>query len=100
MKEFIINYKTNIIYVIIIAYVIMSLLTFIFYAVDKKRAIANKWRIKESILLAMPWLFGSLGGLFGMYIIRHKTKHWYFVLNIILSFILTHALIIYILILK
>lgn len=100
MKEFIINNRTNILYALLIIYAFMSLVTFAFYHIDKKRAIANKWRIKESVLLTLPWLFGSLGGLFGMYLLRHKTKHWYFVINIILSFIITHALIIFVLVLK
>lgn len=25
-------------------------------------------------------LFGGLGGCLGMYLLRHKTKHWYFAL--------------------
>ena len=59
----------------------MSFITLILYIVDKNRAINNKWRIKESVLLLMPWLFGSLGGVLGLYIIRHKTKHMYFKVN-------------------
>ena len=44
-------------------------------------AINGKYRISEAKLLALPWLFGSLGGILGMYLFRHKTKKIYFILN-------------------
>lgn len=68
--------------------VIMSLITFILYGVDKRKAQKNKWRIKEATLLLLSFLFGSIGGLIGMYGLRHKTKHWYFVFVNYLSFII------------
>lgn len=58
---------------------LMSLITFLLYSVDKKRSIKNQWRIKESTLLLCSFLFGSLGGVIAMNVLRHKTKHWYFV---------------------
>jgi uncharacterized membrane protein YsdA (DUF1294 family) len=57
---------------------IMSVITFALYGIDKHRAIKKKWRIKESTLLMASFLLGALGGLLGMNIYRHKTKHWYF----------------------
>ena len=63
----------------LIVYVFMSFVTFIFYGVDKRKARKNKWRIKEATLLGLSLLLGSLGGLCGLYVLRHKTKHWYFV---------------------
>lgn len=71
----------NIYYVYIYAAVLilMGLVTFILYAWDKKKAIDGKWRTKEKTLLLSSFLFGSIGGLFGMYVKRHKTDKWYFV---------------------
>ena len=71
---------------------IMSLFTFVIYGIDKFKAKRNKWRIKESVLLLSSFLGGSIGGLLGMYVLRHKTKHWYFVVVNILSFIIHIAL--------
>lgn len=65
----------------------MALLTWMFYYVDKKKATKNKWRIKENKLLVFPWLLGAIGGILGIYVTRHKTKHWYFKANNILAFI-------------
>jgi len=68
--------------------ILMSFITFVLYSVDKKRAIKNKWRIKEATLLLSSFLFGSIGGLFGMYSLRHKTQHWYFVVVNFLSLVI------------
>ncbi|MBQ8961784.1 MAG: DUF1294 domain-containing protein [Ruminococcus sp.] len=57
---------------------VMSLVTLILYMADKSKAKKNKWRIRESTLLGLGFLGGALGGLAGMELFRHKTKHWYF----------------------
>lgn len=57
---------------------VMNVLAFTLMALDKKRAKAGKWRIKEATLFLVTALFGGLGGTLGMYVFRHKTKHWYF----------------------
>lgn len=74
------------IYLILIG--VMSVISFILYKADKKKAIKGQRRIPEKTLLLSSFLFGSIGGLCGMYIIRHKTKHWYFVVINILSLII------------
>ena len=71
---------------------VMSLFTFLIYGIDKLKAKRNKWRIKESVLLLSSFLGGSIGGILGMYVLRHKTKHWYFVVVNILPFIIHIAL--------
>ena len=65
------------IYLLIV--IIMSVITFLLYMIDKNRATKNKWRIKEATLLLSSFLCGAIGGICGMYLFRHKTKHWYFV---------------------
>lgn len=50
--------------------------------VDKHRARKNKWRIRESTLLLVAALGGSVGSLIGMYAVRHKTRHPKFALGI------------------
>lgn len=61
------------------AWFLLSLFTFFLYGNDKKRSLKNKYRIQEKTLLRASFLLGSLGGLLGLYALRHKTKHWYFV---------------------
>lgn len=56
----------------------VNLIAFILMGVDKRRAKKDRWRISEGTLFLFPVLGGSLGGILGMKLFRHKTKHWYF----------------------
>jgi len=55
---------------------------------DKQKAKKGLWRIPEKTLFLISILGGSLGGILGMYIFRHKTKHWKFVIGMPLILIL------------
>lgn len=52
----------------------INLISFIAYGIDKRKAIKNKWRIKEATLLGLSFIGGSIGALMGMIIFHHKTK--------------------------
>ncbi len=67
--------------IIWLAIIVMNVLAFALMGIDKHRAKAGKWRIKEATLFLVTGLFGGLGGTLGMYAFRHKTKHWYFKLG-------------------
>jgi uncharacterized membrane protein YsdA (DUF1294 family) len=56
----------------------VSLVTFILYATDKRKAQKGDWRIPEKTLLLFSFFGGALGGLLAMTTVRHKTKKWYF----------------------
>jgi uncharacterized membrane protein YsdA (DUF1294 family) len=69
---------------LLIAYAVVSLLTFFAYWSDKRRAKKNRWRKSESSLLCLGFLGGAVGALLGMVVFRHKTRKWYFwVVNLI-----------------
>ncbi len=68
----------------------VNILTFSLYAVDKRRARLHMWRIRESTLLILAALGGSLGALLGMHLLHHKTKHPKFYLLVPTLFLL-HA---------
>ncbi|MCQ2411954.1 MAG: DUF1294 domain-containing protein [Sphaerochaetaceae bacterium] len=65
---------------------IMNINAFCWMAHDKKQAQKDKGhchpetRVPEKKLFLMTGLFGGIGGCLGMYLKRHKTKHWYFAL--------------------
>ena len=88
MLDFINNNKELLRNIYIICFIIMSLITLFLYKIDKKKAIKQKYRISEKTLLILPWFLGSLGGILGVFLIRHKSKHLSFKLNNILAFIL------------
>lgn len=48
---------------------------------DKTKARNSTWRIPEKSLFLVSAIGGSIGTWAGMYIFRHKTKHWYFVIG-------------------
>ena len=63
---------------IILLLIAVNLVSFALYGLDKLKATKGLWRIKESTLLLVAALGGSLGALLGMEVFRHKTKHWQF----------------------
>lgn len=56
-----------------VAEMVINLLSFFYYGIDKRKAIKNRWRISEKTLLIIS-LIGPLGALLGMYVFRHKTQ--------------------------
>jgi len=60
----------------------ISLLAIILTTHDKRAAQQHKWRVRESTLLLIATLGGSMAMLFTMHIIRHKTKHKKFMVGL------------------
>ena len=76
---------------------VINLIAFGVFAVDKKRAVHNgeiekakrrrkpeparamKRRIPERTLFVTAAVGGSIGAMAGMWLLRHKTRHWYYV---------------------
>ena len=54
---------------------IVSLILCIYMYLDKERAKKKEWRISEKTLLTLGFFGGAIGGVLGMYLFRHKTKH-------------------------
>ncbi len=68
---------------LLIAYLLLiNALGFGLMLLDKWKAKKNRWRIRESTLMLVAALGGSVGSLLGMYTVRHKTKHLKFTLGI------------------
>lgn len=71
----------NIDYRIGLYLILINVITFILFTLDKKRARSRQWRIPESTLLFVSLLGGAVGGLIGMQIFKHKTKKMKFVIG-------------------
>lgn len=67
---------------------VMSVLAFVCYGVDKKRAVKHAWRIRESTLLMLAFAGGAPGAYLGMKVFHHKTKHLKFRILVPLALIL------------
>jgi len=53
---------------------IINLVTFFVYGLDKAKAEGQSWRVKETKLLLLALIGGTVGAMAGMKIFRHKTK--------------------------
>lgn len=68
--------------ILLIAYLLlMNLLLFSFMGSDKRRARRRERRIPEKTLFTLAALGGAAGGIIGMLVFRHKTKHISFILG-------------------
>ena len=55
--------------------IVINILTFAVYGIDKWKARQGSWRISEATLLMLAVIGGTIGALFGMQVWRHKTMH-------------------------
>ena len=61
---------------------LINALGLILMRIDKKKAQLGRWRIRESTLITVAVLGGSVGTMLGMNLFRHKTKHLKFTMGI------------------
>ncbi len=67
---------------LLIYFILINIIGFLSMYIDKKKAIKKRHRIKESTLLLVALIGGSIGSFVGMYAFRHKTKHKKFTIGI------------------
>ncbi len=80
---------------IFICWILLNIVTFIFYGIDKWKAKHAKWRISEATLLILAAIGGSIGAILGMYTFRHKTQHLKFKYGVPAIILLQGALLVY-----
>lgn len=61
---------------------LINIVTFAVYGLDKHKAKKDLWRIPESTLLLLAAIGGSIGAMTGMSYFRHKTKHMKFTIGV------------------
>lgn len=74
---------------------LINLVTFVAYGIDKYKAKHDKWRIPEATLLWLAALGGSLGAWAGMQVWHHKTLHRKFRFGVPAIILLQIALAVY-----
>jgi len=78
---------------------IVSLITFIAFAVDKaKSKKESNSRIPETVLLSLIDFGGAAGGILGMYTLRHKTvfkTKFHFIISVWLALFVQAAIAVY-----
>lgn len=66
---------------------IVNIVTWILYGVDKRKAIKGAWRIPEKTLILSAVIGGSVGALAGMMMFRHKTRKAKFMVGVPVIFV-------------
>ena len=64
------------------ALIIINIITFFVYGLDKLKAVNHWWRIPEWVLLGLAAAGGSAGACLGMIVFRHKTLRPLFCLGV------------------
>ena len=67
---------------------VINVITFAAFGLDKRKAKKRKFRIRESVLLGLALIGGSLGALAGMFLFHHKTRKPAFRIGIPVLFLL------------
>lgn len=87
--------SNNINILLVLYLLVMNITGIAVMAIDKSKARHHAWRIPEKTLFLVSLLGGSLGTWAGMYIFRHKTRHWYFVAGMPAIFFIQIAALVY-----
>ena len=66
----------------IIYLIIINIISFLLFGIDKKRSIKKEYRISEYTLISISFLGGAIGSILGMIIFHHKTKKSKFIILI------------------
>lgn len=67
---------------LVLYFIIINVIAFIMYGVDKSKAKKHRYRISEKTLIGIAGIGGSIGSWIGMRVFRHKTKHPKFVIGV------------------
>ena len=87
--------ELNLLHIVFIYLAVINVATFFMYGIDKWKAKKSKWRIRESALLGLAVLGGSIGAWLGMKVWHHKTLHKKFKYGVPTIIIVQLALIVY-----
>ena len=80
--------------VLIVYLVVINIIAFALYGIDKHKAEKGKWRISENTLIAVAALGGCIGAIAGMTGFHHKTRKKKFSIGLPVIFIIWAAAII------
>jgi len=63
------------------AIALISIITFIIFGIDKRKAVKHQRRVPENTLLTLAFFGGTIGALLGMLVFRHKISKRSFLLK-------------------
>ena len=54
--------------------ILVNIIAFAAFGIDKRKAVKHKYRISEATLLGLALIGGAAGALAGMHLFHHKTR--------------------------
>ncbi|MBO7363152.1 MAG: DUF1294 domain-containing protein [Lachnospiraceae bacterium] len=82
---------------LLIYVLIINIVSFVVYGIDKRKAVEGKWRIPEATLLFTGFIGGAVGSFIGMKVFRHKTQKLKFRILVPIFILLNIAVIVFVL---
>lgn len=72
--------------------ILINIISFLLFALDKAKAKTKGFRIPEIVLLLSSLFFGGVGAVLGMILFNHKTSKMLFRIIVPFSFVLNYVL--------
>lgn len=82
--------------VVLIYVIIINIVSFHLYRIDKRKAERDEYRIPEAVLLGIAFFGGALGAFCAMHEYRHKTLHTSFAVGVPVALIVQTILVIWV----
>lgn len=73
---------------VIVYFIVINMIAFVLYGIDKAKAEKGKWRISENTLIAAAALGGCIGAIAGMRFFHHKTRKKKFSIGLPVIFVI------------
>jgi len=83
-------------HIILIYFVMINVVTFFVYGIDKWKSQHDRWRVPESALLGLAAIGGSVGAWLGMKVWHHKTQHKKFKVGVPVMLLIQIALVVWV----
>ena len=83
---------------IIIYLIAINLIGFFAMFLDKQKAKKGNWRIPEKTLVTISLIGGSIGGIIGMYLFRHKIQKLRFAIGFPVILVMQIVIVIYLIV--
>jgi len=77
---------------------VINLIAFAAFGIDKLKAVRDGWRISEKTLMGLAVVGGSVGALIGMKVFRHKTRKRLFRIGVPLILVAQAAAVIWLIV--
>lgn len=68
-------FNSPILHYILIYLIVINVITFFLYGIDKLKAKRARWRVPEATLIGLAVIGGSIGAWLAMMVWHHKTMH-------------------------